>query len=313
MLRRYAALAALPRAALGRFPTPVVRMDNVSSALWVKRDDLSSDPIGGNKVRALEFLMGGVRDGDRLATVGAAGSTHALAVAVHGRRLGARVLVGRWRQEMNDAARVVSARLDREADAAPLFRTPVAAYLWAAMQRARGARWIPAGGSSPLGVLGHVNAALELSDQIAAGVLPVPRYVVVPLGTGGTAAGLTLGFSIAGVDTIVIGARVVPRLVARRGRVVGLMKRTAQLIGQHGGERPPIPAPDRFRLAHDSFGGAYGRETVGGQAAAARFCDGCGLVLDGTYSAKACAVALTLDGGPVLFWLTFDSRILSTR
>jgi D-cysteine desulfhydrase len=303
----------VPRVALGRFPTPVVRMSSVSPSLWVKRDDLAADPIGGNKVRALEFLMGQVQGGDRLATVGAAGSTHALAVAVHGRRLGARVVVGRWRQEMNDAARVVSSRLIREADAAPLFRTPVTAYLWAAMQRARGARWIPAGGSSALGVLGHVNAALELSDQIAAGVLPVPRYVVVPVGTGGTAAGLTLGFSIAGVDTIVIGARVVPRLVARHGRVVGLMKRAARLIGRHAGERPHTPAADRFRLADESFGGAYGRETAAGQAAAARFCDACGLRLDGTYSAKACAVALTLDDGPVLFWLTFDSRILSAR
>src|SRR5256885_1804915 len=53
--------------------------------------------------------------------------------------------------------------------------------------------FVPLGGSTPLGTLGHVNAALELAEQVAAGALPEPAAVVVPLGSGGTAAGLLLG------------------------------------------------------------------------------------------------------------------------
>src|SRR3954462_12116137 len=104
LLERYPALAELPRVELGSFPTPVARVAALSPNLWVKRDDLCADPLGGNKVRALEFLLGGVTRGDRLVTVGSAGSTHALAVATYGKRLGARVFVGRWKQEMNATA-----------------------------------------------------------------------------------------------------------------------------------------------------------------------------------------------------------------
>ncbi|HEY9225683.1 MAG TPA: pyridoxal-phosphate dependent enzyme, partial [Gemmatimonadaceae bacterium] len=169
--------------------TPVVQLAALSPTLWIKRDDLFGNPIGGNKVRALEFLLGDVKKGDDVVTVGSEGSTHALAVAVYGKRLGARVSVGRWRQEMNPVATQVAARLASAARRAPVFRNPIGAFIWGWTQHARGAKWIAAGGSTPLGILGHVNAGLELVDQIDAGVLPEPRNVVVPLGTGGTAAG----------------------------------------------------------------------------------------------------------------------------
>lgn len=313
LIRRFPGLARVPRVSLGRFPTPVTAAPTLGSDFWVKRDDLSADPIGGNKVRALEFLLGGVREGDTVVTVGAVGSTHALAVAIYAKRLGARVLVGRWQQEMNPQATRVADRLVREADVAPVFRSPIGAYLWAWKQRAEGARWIPAGGRSPLGTLGHVNAALELANQISAGELASPHHVIVPLGTGGTAAGLTLGFAIAGVETTVVGARVVPRIVGRQRRVVSLVASTARLIERLGGSPVPRPAPWRFVVAHESYGGAYGRETETGRTATGEFRAWSGMELDATYSAKACAVALSLEGGARLFWLTFDSRILGRQ
>src|SRR5207302_755455 len=145
LIARYPALSALPRASFAAFPTPIVLPAALGLPLWIKRDDLSADPMGGNKARALEFLLGSVRAGDSLVTVGSAGSTHALAVATYGRRLGATVYVGRWKQEMNDAADVVSLRLAQDADAAPVFRSPVGAYAWAFVHRVHGAKWIPAG------------------------------------------------------------------------------------------------------------------------------------------------------------------------
>jgi D-cysteine desulfhydrase len=312
LLVRFPDLAALPRVALGRFPTPVVSTAAASRSLWIKRDDLSADPVGGNKVRALEFLLGGVAEGDELVTVGSAGSTHALAAAVYGKRLGARVVVGRWRQEMNAAAEVVARRVTKEAADAPVFASPALAYAWAWIRRARGARWIPAGGSSPLGTLGHVNAALELAAQIQAGVLPQPARVVVPLGTGGTAAGLLLGFAIAGLDATVVGVRVVPRVVARRGAVLRLASRAARLIERLTGERLPRPRAAALDVVHWAYGGAYGRETALGRDAAALLRSATGLVMDATYCAKAAAVALSQpDGDQVLFWLTFDSRSIA--
>jgi D-cysteine desulfhydrase len=147
--------------------------------------------------------------------------------------------------------------------------------------------------------------------QIDAGVLPSPDRVVVPLGTGGTAAGLALAFRIAGRDIDVMGARVVPRIVGRRRRVLRLANRTAHLIEQLTGETIPRVRRQDVMIAHETYGGAYGRETEVARAAAARLRVATGISLDPTYSAKAFALALDLaSGGPTLFWLTFDSRIL---
>ena len=300
---------------LGEFPTPVECAEKLAVGLWIKREDLAARPIGGNKVRALEFLLGGVRPGDRIVTAGAAGSTHALATAVFGRRLGAHVSVFRWPQEMSPNAAIVAARVAQAADYAPLLRNIAGAYLRAAALRLRerGTRWIPAGGSSPLGVLGQVDGALELADQIAAGLLPTPRRIVVPLGSGGTAAGLALGARLAGIEAEIIAVRVAPRVVANRGRVLRLARGAARLIERLTGA--PVPRPHRasVRVVHGFYGGAYGRSTAVGSAAAERCARSLQITVDATYSAKALAASLAVQArndGPTLFWLTFDGRIL---
>jgi D-cysteine desulfhydrase len=245
--------------------------------------------------------------------VGSAGSTHALAVAVYGKRLGARVSIGRWKQEMNESARRVSDRIAKTVKRAPVFRTPIEAFAWAWLDRARGSRWIPAGGSSALGMLGHVNAGLELVAQIDAGAFPQPKVVVVPLGTGGTMAGLALAFAIAQRDITVIGARVVPRIVARMSRVRTLADDGAKLIARRAGMSVPRVSAAALAIVHESYGGAYGRETDAARRAAEQLRNASAIELDSTYSAKAFATALdAAQRVPTLFWLTFDSRTLTT-
>lgn len=264
-------------------------------------------------MRALEFLLGGIEKDDKIVTVGSAGSTHALAVATYGRRLGAQVSVGRWKQEMNESAQRVAERVGRMAKRAPIFRTPVEAFAWAWLDRARGSRWIPAGGSAPLGILGHVNAGLELVDQIEAGVVDEPSVVVVPLGTGGTAAGLALAFAIAQKNIDVIGARVVPRIIGRAQRVLRLANETAKLIERTAKVHLPRVRSESVKIVHESYGGAYGRETAAAARAAEQLRAVSSIELDSTYSAKAFATALDVARhSPTVFWLTFDSRTLTT-
>lgn len=320
LVELFPALAALPRAALVHRPTPVEPVPG-HPELWIKRDDRSAEPLGGNKARALEFLLGDVRSGDEVVTVGATGSSHALATATYARRLGATSTIYRWPQEMNEDAARVAERLERTADRAVLTAHPAIALLrarlhawraaWRAARRARAAghrvHRVPAGGSSPLGVLGHVDAALELAAQVARGECPRPARVVLPLGTGGTAAGLLLGFAIAGLDTRVVAVRVVPRVVARRGRVLALARRTRRLIERLSGTPVAEPSPERILVVHDAFGGAYGRPTARARAAAGALREATGAVADATYASKALAVAMEPRQGPTLFWLTYDA------
>lgn len=311
LIERFPALRAVPRARLGRFPSPVQQVADVAQGLWFKREDLDAQPLGGNKVRALEFLLGPVRGGETVVTVGAAGSTHALATAIYARTLGARAVCFRWRQEMNDTARRVADRMAREFGQTRVYRTVLGAYAHALVARARGARWIAAGGSTPLGVLGQVNAALELAQQVKDGAMPQPDRIVVPLGTGGTAAGITLGLSIAELATEVVAARVVPRIVANAAHVRRLVAQTAGLIERLTSSRVKRPGARSIRIVHDVYGGAYGRETAAGIEIMQSCVDRTGIALDPTYGAKALAAAVQIartQGGTTLFWLSFDGR-----
>jgi D-cysteine desulfhydrase len=316
LVRRYPALAGIPRVSLGDYPTPVerIRVPDLDVPLWIKRDDLASAALGGNKVRALEYLLAGVQPGDLLLTGGGEGSTHVLATAVHGSRLQARVHAVRWRHEMHAVSNDVASRSARECAIVETSSTPLGGILRTLWRRmTRHARWIPFGGTSPRGILGHINAALELADQIEAGELPVPARVVVPLGTGGTAAGLALGFAAAGLPTEVIGARVVPRIATGGARVLLRARATARWVRRTTGVVLPPVKSGAVRVVHEAYGGAYGRVTPSALEAARTMEDIAGLRLDATYSAKAFAIALRAardERGPTVFWSTFDARWL---
>jgi D-cysteine desulfhydrase len=340
----FPALAELPRAVLGTFPSAIERVEVVGLGdVWLKRDDLNAPVAAGNKVRALEFLLGSVRPGDEVLTAGGAGSTHVYATAVHAARLGAETVAIRWPHEMHPTAQAV-------ADAAAARCRKTVSTAWAGSAALRVAAWraglgqrsegkgetrsrfgesrqagmrhyVPIGGSSPLGILGHVNAGLELAAQVAEGAVPEPTYLVVPLGSGGTAAGLALGLGIAGLRTIVIAARVAPRVVANAVRIEMLVHGTRRLIRRAGRVRGPLRAA-RIVVEHHLYGGAYGRPLAMGARAGTLLRDACRpedadclppVLLDATYAAKAGAAALGLmdrraAGELVLLWVTFDGR-----
>lgn len=317
LLARYPELARIPRAHLTTLPTPVEPLLDAAAngTFWLKRDDLSSATFGGNKVRALEFLLGTVHRGDLVLTIGGEGSTHVLATAYHAARLGARTHAIRWRHEMNGLAYTVAGRARELCDDVTTTRTIVGTAVRAAWRRLRSPRthWIPMGGSSPLGTLGHVNAGLELAEQIGSALLPRPARVVVPLGTGGTAAGLALGFAIAGLPIMVVGARIGPRIGANRWRVYHLARATADLMRRTSGRPVPTLGRGAVTVVHDVYGGAYGRALPAGEDAARQLEVWRGIALDATYSSKALAAAIALHRRsevPTLFWLTFDARAL---
>ena len=320
LYKRFPALRSLPRAQLCIGPSPLQKISGIEGAnnLWIKRDDLNAPLLGGNKVRALEFLLGGVRAGDTVLTVGGAGSTHVLATAIHARRLGAGTMAIRWQHDMNEIADLVSQRLEKVLDEKTIGRSVATALIRSSYLRlTRNVHFIPVGGSTPLGTLGHVNAALELAAQIDAGEMPMPGSVVLPFATGATMAGLALGFAIAGLDIPIVGARVGPRLVTNRRRTKRIIRGTTHAIAGLTGEDIPPVRGENLRIVHNVYGGAYGRPLPAGTEAANALREITGIRLDWTYSAKAFAAALDVaraepDGGPTLFWLTFDGRWLTS-
>jgi D-cysteine desulfhydrase len=307
---------SLPVAELHLRETPVESWRVGDASLLIKRDDLDAPALGGNKARALALLLAGADAARPLLTVGATGSTHALAVAHHGASLGLPTQVITWPQETHAVADATATRL-RELAAVTPSRSVLGAFVRAFWRRmTRRVQWIPAGGSTPLGALGHVEAVLELRDQLTRGGRAMPDSIVLPLGSGGTTAGLLVGLSLLGARPRLVGVRVVPRLVANRRHVLRLARRTRALLETLSDERLPPLDEELLVIEHGAFAGAYGRETADARRAAEQLRAAGGPPLEGTYSAKAFAVALArAQRAPderVLFWLTFDGRWLAS-
>src|SRR6266581_847351 len=188
--------AALGACSLGHWPTPLESAGPLATALglealWLKREDRSSARAGGNKVRGLEFLFAGAPTGTVFVTLGGTGSTHCLATAVHAAAAAGRAVLAQFPQPETSASRAVAAAC--RARAALVVHARARATLPLAVLdawRRAGAlgprRWIAGGGAHPRAVVGHLLAGLELSSQLAS----PPDAIVLPLGTGGTAAGL---------------------------------------------------------------------------------------------------------------------------
>ncbi len=312
---------------LGDFPTPVHQLTNLGhSNLWIKRDDLSSPLYGGNKVRKLEFVLGDVkaRGKKEVVTIGGIGTNHGLATAIYCHRLGLDVTLIVFDQPVTRFVRqnllLFHKYKARLVYAKSLVGAGAKFYITERLKRPN-AYFLYAGGSSPVGALGFVNAAFELKQQIESGQMPEPRYIICPLGSNGTMAGLALGVLLAGIPAEVIGvgvtrSRLGPLHMATARSVRSLMQSTYRLL-KSGSPAVPDVTLGSQRVFHDYFGGEYGLPTAEGMEALRLFGEREGIKLEPTYTAKTCACLLDFikeparAGDAVLYWHTYNSADLS--
>jgi len=301
--------ATLAPCSLGDWPTPLERAPALGRAIGVadltlKREDRSSPSYGGNKVRGLEFLLAGAPPGTVFVTLGGTGSTHCLATVMHAAAAGGRAVLAQFPQPETPVSRAVAAACQARAALVVVagVRSALPLAVIQAWRRAAAIgprRWIAGGGAHPRGVVGHLLAGLELGAQVAA----PPDAIVLPLGTGGTAAGLVLAVAALGWPTRVVGVRVAPRLVSNGWRTMRLARAARRLLADRG---VPLPAPRAPEVVY-GLGKGYGHPTPEGEAAT-RVAAAHGLTLDPTYGAKALAFLMrhaTCDMQRVVFWHTF--------
>lgn len=320
---------ALPFEPLLAGPTRVEPIDDPELVRWlgrgdvfVKRDDEAHPAYGGNKVRKYEWLLGRARavSATTLVTLGGIASTQVTATATLGKLLGYRVKAVLFDQPMTAFAER-SLLANHAAEAEQIY----GGSLVPAVLRARsvlanegpGERHFAVfpGASTPLPNLGFLDAALELADQVRAGLAPRPEVVVVPAGSCGTATALALGFRLVGWDTEVVAVRIGPRYGCNEAlvKLVDMSTRRA-LSRDDPGFGDKLRGRARVVMEHRAAGGGYGVPTDEAREGAALLEAITGHPGEITYTGKALAgLRHTLRdrhrrARSVLLWNTLTTR-----
>ena len=208
-------LEALPRFHLAEFPTPIHYLESFSKAcngpaIFMKRDDITSLGMGGNKTRKLEFLIGeALKQGkDTLVTAGGVQSNHCRLAAAAARKANLSchlVLNGEQTESPNGNPlldKIFGANVhycDRKERDTRLSQ--VAENL---VTSGKKPYVIPVGGSNSIGSVGYVSAMLELETQLKDMHIKLDA-IVFATSSGGTQAGLTLGAKIINFKGQVLG------------------------------------------------------------------------------------------------------------
>jgi L-cysteate sulfo-lyase len=139
---------------------------------------------------------------------------------------------------------------------------------------------IPGGGSNPIGALGYVNAALELTYQINEMGLKA-THLVLATGSAGTHAGLIAGLKILNSPLKVIGFGVRAPKEKQEQMVYDLACKTASMLGYAGVvEREDVFADCNY------VGKGYGLPTEGMVEAVKMLAQTEGLLFDPVYTGK---------------------------
>ncbi|MFG2848694.1 pyridoxal-phosphate dependent enzyme [Kitasatospora sp. NPDC048296] len=317
----------LPHLPLGEAPTSVRPLAGLGcrSEVWLKDESgYGHGGWGGNKVRKLEWLLPGIRRGRparTILTVGGLGTNWGLTTALYARQHGLDVALALVDHPVDDHVRAQLRRLRDSGATLHFAHTKVRLLLavpWLFARHTRGLalpRYLPPGGSSPLGALGYVECALELAEQVAQGLLPEPGWVVTAVGSGGTAAGLALGLRLAGLRTRVLGIVVNDTLRLDSTALTRLATKSRTLLRNRGARLPHVRlGADDIVTERGWLGPGYAHPTARARAALGLASSEAGLELELTYTAKALAALLDLDAagrfadGPVVFLNTFGPR-----
>ena len=297
-------------------PSILQSLTDLGVTLYIKRDDMTGGvEQGGNKLRKLEFLMADAlqKECSAVVTIGGEQSNHCRATASVARTIGMDPhLILRTRradavhEEEENFGSVGNVLFDRMVGSKIYTITPgeygrvgsldlverVCSHLSSTSTTERPVKpyAIPVGGSNGLGSWGYINGVEELLDQwkgmkTSNGSTISLDHVVFACGSGGTAAGITLGMALARSSKPKVHAigvcdhpdyfyEHVSKIADEMGLVLPSYLSTEDFIREH-------------MTAHQGKGRGYASSTAEELEFIARFALETGIALDPVYSGKA--------------------------
>ncbi len=279
------------RISFANLPTRIEKLDSLSKSLggpeiWIKRDDLTGCATSGNKIRKLEFVVADaiVHNADTLITCGWINSNHARATAVLASKMGLEsILLLRGEKPSNPQGNLF---LDTLVGAEIRYLS-VDEYerrdeimdeiIDELMKENRVGYPIPAGATYPVGIWGYIKAAEEIKNQIQDF-----DAIVVPVGTGGTYAGLFIGKKLFDLKCTIYGVNVEEDEEYFKNRIGEIIEKWNKSFNQ-----PISYSRDEIKIIDGYKGKGYskfGQEEI---EVIKRLARTEGIILDPVYTGKA--------------------------
>jgi D-cysteine desulfhydrase family pyridoxal phosphate-dependent enzyme len=309
VFRVQSALDRQPRMPLATLPTAIPDATGLRDALGgaskcprilIKRDDLTSLGLAGNKARKLEYLVADARahGATTLITTGAVQSNHARMTAAAAAMAGMRcvlVLTATSDQPpmagnlLLDKLYGAAIRLVPSVDPMLAVGQDEAVVAEVAAEETAAGRVpyvIPVGGSSGIGVFGYIGGSAELVEQLSDGGVTVSRLYYAS-GSRGTQAGLTFGAKLCEAPYRVYGVAVSagePEKIERAKRIAN--EAAARLELPERLERDDLVTDQHY------IGDGYGIPTVEALEAIELLAKTEAILLDPCYTSKAMAALI---------------------
>jgi D-cysteine desulfhydrase len=292
--------------------TPLDPMPILSKALgadvnlFIKRDDMLGLVGGGNKTRKLEYVLADAiaQGADTIVTCGAVQSNHC------------RLTLSACNKEGLDCCLVLEERvansyhpnasgnhyLFRLLGAKKIIKVglgeaPKAVEALAEELKAQGKKvyCVPGGASNEYGATGYVACAQEIQKQSKEQDIDM-HTVVCASGSGGTHAGMSLGFS-SDPNVNVIGISTRHAHDHQTEHIYQLAQKTYSFLLKKNDMEDAVLPKDAVLVKDEYVGPGYSLPTIGMQEAVTMFARLEGILLDPVYTGKAAAGLIDLVRG----------------
>jgi D-cysteine desulfhydrase len=292
----------IPKRNYTKEATPLQKLDNLSEALggeveiYIKRDDLL--PFGGNKLRKLEFLFQEAADqkADTIITGSTVQCNHNLMALLIANIEGMKteLILENWakadyeydldpNKHLYEFGGVSSTIKCGAPVAGPLSNHELALKMKKDLESQGKKPYILArGGTCPLGNCGYILCAEEILNQAKDKGMDFD-YLVCPSGTGGTQAGLLIGFDAVKYPVSILGISVAQTKETQLKALYGMLDGASSYLG--------IDAPSKGKvIVYDEYlGKGYSQPTAELKEAIELLASTEGIMLDPVYSGKAMA------------------------
>lgn len=283
-------------------PTPLEYLSNLSKELgielYIKRDDLTSLAMGGNKMRKLEYLAyDAVQQGaTMLLTAGGAQTNHGRQTAGVAARLGMKCVIACIDKYPGEVS--ANILLDRLFGAEVVLEAPngspdqqeklISMLIEKYTAQGEKVYYIPVGGSNDIGALGYYECACELDQQArAAGI--EDAAVIHASGSLGTYMGLFCGLKNEGSKLSLTGIAISPFGPDKRGRLMEYFTSVKERFGLEC-----TASEGDFHIETDYVRGGYNLPNEDVRRAIYLMARKEAIILDPCYTGKAFAALLDM-------------------